>query len=319
MTTEETQAQYELLSGQSLFTGVSLDAVEGFFEAMVEQSFAPQTMIIEPKHRNHHLYLILEGAVRVYFRGEDEEPYHTLGPGECFGEMSLMDEGQVSASVVAVGTCKCLLIHEDVLWAMVDTSHGISRNLLKILSRRLRVDNEIIVSNREQLKRWEYYSLADSLTGMNNRRWVEETLPLIVKRAQMDNKPLTVMFVDVDQFRLFNEKYGHLAGDHALRSVSQSLRISLRTTDLMARFGGEEFLIFLNDTRLEQGVEIANRLRDTAAKTPVTDELPPIKVSVGLSELEEGDEGLDLLSRAEQAMYVAKQSGRNCVKTLVSH
>lgn len=125
-----------------------------------------------------------------------------------------------------------------------------------------------------------------------------------------------MVIVDVDYFKRFNDRYGHLAGDEALCFVAQSLRGHFRPSDLIARYGGDEFVVLLPDTQFEAAQQTADRVRRAIEDgDPLGDHGPPFKVtaSMGVSEMQAGDTLESLLKRADAALYQAKLSGRNRV------
>jgi diguanylate cyclase (GGDEF)-like protein/PAS domain S-box-containing protein len=143
----------------------------------------------------------------------------------------------------------------------------------------------------------------DSLTGLPNRRCLEEQLPRELARARRSRSPLCVAIVDIDHFKAYNDTHGHLAGDEVLRECARAWDSSLRAEDTIVRFGGEEFLVLLPDTEPEQAVEIVERLR---MATPMDQ-----TCSAGLA-CWDFVEGIDeLLGRADKALYMAKAGGRN--------
>jgi len=309
---------HQNLKLQRLFEGVSLDAVECYFENFTEQTAPAGTVILAKGQKNHSLYLLLEGAVTLHLDDPNHPALYKLGVGECFGEMSLIEQGNTSAYVVAATDCRYLALDQEALWSMVDVSHGVARNLLLILSRRLRNDNVTISANQNQLRCWENFALSDALTGLNNRRWLDDTIDRVVHRTHQDGAPMSLTMLDVDHFKAFNDKWGHPAGDQALRCLAQVIRTQIRPTDLAARYGGEEFVVLLPNTDIEEAHAIAERLRHAIAYTPCGKEgmkdLPPITVSMGVSTLPpgEGDSSL-LIANADEALYKAKRAGRNCV------
>ncbi|AZF46299.1 sensor domain-containing diguanylate cyclase [Pseudomonas sp. R2-7-07] len=155
----------------------------------------------------------------------------------------------------------------------------------------------------------------DALTGLANRRTLDERLRLEWDRAQRSTEPLTVLMIDVDHFKAFNDRHGHQGGDDALRTVAQVIDSSIRRpADLAARYGGEEFAVVLPDTDAKGAWVIAEHIRNGVEHLPrpAWDE-QPITVSIGMSTWEKRS-GLsleDLLLRADQALYEAKHSGRN--------
>ncbi len=143
----------------------------------------------------------------------------------------------------------------------------------------------------------------DALTGLPNRRALEEQLPQEMVRARRSLSPLSVAILDIDHFKIYNDTHGHLAGDEVLRACAKAWDSVLRGGDTIVRFGGEEFLVLLPETDPEQATEIVERLRGT---TPMGQ-----ACSAGLA-LWDGSESIDdLLRRADEALYLAKASGRN--------
>jgi diguanylate cyclase (GGDEF)-like protein len=156
-------------------------------------------------------------------------------------------------------------------------------------------------------------SLTDPLTGVGNRRRLEQALPIEIKRAERTGQKLCAFAADLDHFKRVNDAYGHEAGDKALAAFGDCLRRHTRATDVVVRSGGEEFIVLMPHTELDQAVMVADRFRASLSVTRI-DPLPhPITVSVGVAEWARGEEGSQLLRRADQALYQAKKLGRNKV------
>jgi diguanylate cyclase (GGDEF)-like protein len=157
----------------------------------------------------------------------------------------------------------------------------------------------------------------DSLTGLANRRCLDVTLRREWARGVRNHKPLSVLMIDVDHFKAFNERHGHQGGDEALRNVAAAIRQSIhRPADLAARYGGEEFLVMLAETDLSGALIIAESIRHAVERqAPYADDKHPVTVSIGVgSQLASADDALeDLLSAADAALYQAKHKGRNQV------
>ncbi|HEV2728061.1 MAG TPA: sensor domain-containing diguanylate cyclase, partial [Solirubrobacterales bacterium] len=161
-----------------------------------------------------------------------------------------------------------------------------------------------IEAEREQLLgQVQEMARHDSLTGLPNRRALEEQLPQAMARARRCRSPLSVAILDIDHFKDYNDSHGHLAGDEVLRACARAWDSSLRAEDTIVRFGGEEFLVLLPDTEPEQAAEIIERLR---MKTPMDQ-----TCSAGLATWDYAESIDDLLRRADEALYLAKASGRN--------
>jgi two-component system, cell cycle response regulator len=160
-------------------------------------------------------------------------------------------------------------------------------------------------------------SNADPLTGAFNRRFFDDYLHNELARATRYGSALAVAMVDVDYFKQFNDRFGHAAGDEALRQVSAVLERAVRRSDLVARYGGEEFVIILRESTAAQAMERLERIRQSiAAETLIPDQLEPtrVTVSIGVASLPaDGRSAADLLAAADRRLFSAKNAGRNQV------
>ncbi len=181
----------------------------------------------------------------------------------------------------------------------------------------------LCMENAVQRERLRLHSLTDVLTGLPNRRHLEERLQQEVARAMREERPLSGLFVDADHFKAINDRYGHPAGDQALRLLAECIRSELRTSDLAARYGGEEFTLILPGTTIADARAIGERIRRRVADAELAladGQLLRLTISLGASTLEppfSGDDpavmGSRLLRQADQALYRAKARGRNRV------
>ena len=157
----------------------------------------------------------------------------------------------------------------------------------------------------------------DSLTGLYNRYYFNTKAKEFYNLATTSDTPLSLIMIDLDYFKQVNDNYGHLVGDELLKQVSLRLKKSIRGDDILARFGGEEFIFLLPNTNLNQAYIIAERIRQNIEATPykIQLEINPLinTISLGVSTLKKGDTIEDLINRADKALYVAKQQGRNKV------
>jgi diguanylate cyclase (GGDEF)-like protein/PAS domain S-box-containing protein len=156
----------------------------------------------------------------------------------------------------------------------------------------------------------------DALTGVFNRRHVEDVLGKEIERAERHARPLAVAILDVDHFKLVNDAHGHQTGDEVLRAISERCRTTLRTNDVLGRYGGEEFVIVFPETKLDDAGAVAERLRAAVAERPIQigGDALCVTVSIGLAAYAPGQEKDKLLQRADAALYAAKQDGRNLVR-----
>jgi diguanylate cyclase (GGDEF)-like protein len=169
---------------------------------------------------------------------------------------------------------------------------------------------------RNALEEVERLAITDSLTGLFNHRHLFELAGREFQRARRYQLPLSVMMVDIDEFKRVNDTYGHAAGDQVLQGVAECCRKELREVDVIGRYGGDEFVALLPETGLSAACQVAERLRKSIAERTLDTKAGRITVTVSLGVAVLDDEHLtpeSLLDRADQALYVAKQNGRNRV------
>jgi diguanylate cyclase (GGDEF)-like protein len=166
---------------------------------------------------------------------------------------------------------------------------------------------------RDKAGEYAQLSITDPLTGLLNRRYIEERLTEEINRSERTGDPVSFMMLDVDEFKSYNDRYGHPAGDEALKLIGQILRDNLRGADVAARYGGEEFSVLLPETSQEEAEFIAERIRRHVEETKF--ERRKVTVSIGIATLGGNVKMIrELISAADSAMYEAKRDGRNNVK-----
>ncbi len=155
----------------------------------------------------------------------------------------------------------------------------------------------------------------DPLTGINNRTSLDSTLKREVELAHRNSTPLSLIVADIDHFKAVNDQYGHSVGDCVLKEFSQLISDKLRSTDIIFRFGGEEFVILLTGTNSEDAYLVADRIRQSVEEHVFkSDDLElPITASFGTASLNFTDNTDSLFNKADAAMYASKESGRNKV------
>ncbi|MDM7461620.1 MAG: GGDEF domain-containing protein [bacterium] len=155
-------------------------------------------------------------------------------------------------------------------------------------------------------------AITDGLTGLHNHRAFQDYLEEQFQTAMHKKQPLSLILMDVDHFKQYNDTYGHQAGDEVLRRVAQILKQSVRDGDFVARYGGEEFAVVLPRTDAENAVQVAERLREAIASAEWT--LRPITGSFGVASIRPDMETRrEIIESADQALYEAKRGGRNRV------
>jgi diguanylate cyclase (GGDEF)-like protein len=251
----------------------------------------------------------------VHLGSKENTPVAVVSRGESVGELRLIDNAPPSAFVVAREPCRVLAVGPEAFWGLINASHEFTVNLLGLLSRRLRGNNDTVNESRRLQDEYKRHAAVDGLTGLFNRRRLDEVLPRYTARAHFENNPLTLVMVDVDHFKSFNDTFGHVAGDRVLYEVARILRERCRPSDFVARFGGEEFTVVLPGALLDDALVVADRLRNFIATHTIRlesgVELPAVTASFGLAQLLPGETAGAALTRADEALYEAKRSGRN--------
>jgi diguanylate cyclase (GGDEF)-like protein len=300
----------------------SLDALRGVSDETLEQlivrasfsTLAPGAALLRRGEPNSRMYVVVSGELRVDLDAPDGAPLARIGTGETVGEMSLLGRQPATATVVAEKPTRLLAIDEASFYWLIHVSHGFAVSLLTRLAARLSSNNEAVQANIALRQQFEHAALHDALTGVHSRRWLHDALPRLVQRHVFATEALSIAILDVDHFKRVNDTYGHPAGDAVLVSVGRVLRDKLRPTDLVARMGGEEFVLVFPQTELWGGIRAAERLRIAIAAEPMRfngADLPNITVSLGVTALGQTTDAQQLLAEADQALYRAKQSGRN--------
>lgn len=311
------KASAEALAEFSILKGVTLAAREDLIERAEVRSISPGEFLIRQGAANSTMYLLLSGSLSVYLDDLEGEALTTIDAGQTVGEMSILDGQRASASVVADSSCTLLVVDERVFWHLIEGSHAFSVQLLSLLAHRLRANNETVGVSAKERAEFERASLFDSLTGLHNRRWLDQTLERMTGRHRRDCAPFSIAVIDVDHFKRFNDEHGHEAGDLVLKVVAEGLLGSVRPTDLVARFGGEEFIVLFPQTSAQLAEIACERVRKVIAEQSYTMpdgiELPRVTISIGVAQLGSEQSEAELLRAADQAMYTAKAQGRDRV------
>jgi len=178
------------------------------------------------------------------------------------------------------------------------------------------VFNDMVARLRQGREELERLSRTDGLTELPNRRHLMETIEREIRRAQRSERPFTLLMIDVDHFKQFNDAFGHLAGDDVLKRLAGVLTGAMRTVDYAGRFGGEEFTVLLPETPLDGAGEVAERIRARMAEQTFGDGRPAVTLSIGMGECPTDGESVDtIIECADAALYYAKETGRNRVVT----
>ncbi|WP_374595077.1 GGDEF domain-containing protein [Aquabacterium sp.] len=266
-----------------------------------------QAYMLTGPTRGNVLMLLALSLVFMSFR---------LGPRQIVG---------VSAfAVMAMGGAMAVLNHHDPLRypASTQLAHfGLTLSCLITMGLVAKSVSDLrlrLISQRRELRqtleRVQSLATHDMLTGLANRAHMQELLDTEVQRGQRGGAPFCVALLDLDFFKIVNDAHGHRVGDDVLRGFAAAAQTQLRTIDTLARWGGEEFVLLLPQTRLEDALLGLDRLRRHVAEQRLAPAVPDLAVtfSCGLAQWAQGESPDRLVERADQALYAAKHKGRNC-------
>jgi diguanylate cyclase (GGDEF)-like protein len=309
-----TASDREALANSRLFRGVDIELVDHLLqECTLRDLGAGEVLLARGEAPSEDIFVVMRGRVSVHL-ADAESPSHTvIDAGECVGEMSAIDGEPISATVMALDAARLLAIPEPIVWSLVNTSHAVARNLLYILSRRMRHGNAVIVFGLDRQRELERAAATDGLTGLHNRRWMNEAFARQLDRCARDALPSSLLLIDVDTLKTYNDQAGHFAGDLLICAVADVLARHIRPGDLLARFGGDEFCLLLPGTPSSNALNTAERLRTAVDAEVVLKIAVQATISCGVSSGPPGVQLEELFRIADEALYRAKSKGRNTV------
>ena len=199
---------------------------------------------------------------------------------------------------------------------VTDTQAMLTQN--QKLESELSKSSHVMEQMQRDLENIRREALTDGLTGLSNRKAFDAEIKRVMSDATANNSPFTLIMIDIDYFKTFNDNYGHQVGDQVLRLVAKTLTDGVKGRDIACRYGGEEFAIILPDTGMQAGIAVGNSLRKAVATKDVInrasgEKLARITISAGVAEFTPGEKISDLIERADAALYTAKHNGRNQV------
>lgn len=267
------------------------------------------------------VYIVLRGALgnTIIDHAPDDRARQTrtekILPGESIGELSVLDDAAHTHTLTALEETDLLVIEPRTLWRLIDEAEGVARNLLRQLSFRLRAANAQLRSREKVGEFYRQLSMVDGLTGLHNRAWFNDRLSTLIDEAHATQRPLSLIMIDLDHFKNFNDNHGHLAGDQALRTAARVLSAALRPSDFAVRYGGEELLVILPGSSQAGARMVAQRLCERMREAVVFDDMrvpmPHMTASFGVATLMPHQDGNALIAIADAALYRAKEAGRN--------
>lgn len=223
----------------------------------------------------------------------------------------------LSASIDKLKTKKSPGDIRGLLEEIIGETQKMSESGMRLYEQ-LRATEQELETVREQVKRAESEALTDPLTQLSNRLALDRSLAAHCDEAKRGGGKLSVLKIDVDHFKQFNDTHGQPVGDEVLRYVARVIRMMVRGEDVVARYGGEEFSVVLPNTALEGAMKVAGNIRERIARTPLKrkqsgESIGRVSVSIGVVEYRADESPTHLISRADAALYMAKHQGCNRV------
>jgi len=312
------------LSTVGVFSLLAPEEVEHVGEHLSSVELAEGQLLFNEGDQGNDLYIVADGAAAVSIRLPDGGTHEIarFSPGDFFGEMSIFDDAPRSASCRALAKSTLYSLSRSAFTDVIAQHPHIALKLmyrmLNITTQRLRGTSEFVsemVLWGESARR---RAVTDELTGVYNRRFLEDSLGTYFAEAGEKGEPLCLVMVDLDRFREINELYGHAVGDETIKSSARVFRSLLRETDVIARYGGDEFVIILPKTDPVQGTRLMNAVCAEVARIPLLKEMKgaitTVTSSMGVAGFPLHASDLSgLRAAADAALYRAKEEGRNRV------
>ncbi|MCF8032049.1 MAG: diguanylate cyclase [Desulfarculaceae bacterium] len=296
------------------------------------QGLPAAVMVIDDQHRVVHWNRAMEGltgvpAEKMVGTNNQWQPFY-LEPQPVLADLILDAEpGKIMQRYAGLDLKRSSLAEGGVEGESFFATLGADGRHLYFLAAPIRdaagkithaVETLVDLSDKVRLEReLRRLSVTDSLTGLYNQRFFYATLRREIEAAARYGQPLSLLMADIDFFKAYNDRFGHLAGDKALRQFAETLGSCVRAMDLCCRYGGEEFAVLLPHATMNEALMVAERVRSGVSQTPFAPEDSGLEVqltvSLGAATLGPGEQEEDLVRRADGALYAAKQAGRDSV------
>jgi len=302
-----------ILKGLKTGTGISKAAIYIKEESSNSLKGACSIGFNEKKISESNIFLTLEEELDLL--KSSSFPKDELGGGaQPHGRLIQFLETEIDLKSVSVLP---LEIRDNLIGLLVyeKPSSLLQQEILVIFSRQA----ALTIENAKLFAKVEEMALRDTLTGLYNRRYFQQILDYEMNRAKRYRQPLSIVFLDIDHFKEINDTFGHSIGDQFLKQITQKLQSLFRTTDLLARYAGDEFIAILPATPNDGAMILAQRIQKVLSEYQVMVRGRTLQVSVSIGvdtyESTEGIGAITLIDHADKAMYEAKNQGRNCVKS----
>jgi diguanylate cyclase (GGDEF)-like protein len=312
------------LSTVGVFSLLAPEEIERVAEHLSAVELAEGQVLFYEGDQGNDLYILADGAAGVSIRLPDggTREIARFSAGDFFGEMSIFDDAPRSANIHALAKSTLYSLSRsaftDVIAQHPEIALKLMYRMLNITTQRLRGTSEFVSEMVQWGESARRRAVTDELTGVYNRRFLEDSLGTYVAEAGEKGQPLCFVMVDLDRFRDINELYGQAVGDESIKSSARVFRSLLRERDVIARYGGDEFVIILPNTDPVQGTRLMNAFCAEVARIPLLKDmkgpLTTVTSSMGVAGFPLHAADLSgLRAAADAALYRAKEEGRNRV------
>jgi diguanylate cyclase (GGDEF)-like protein len=319
------KASREFLKGVNIFADLGEEEVEGLVAALHPRELASGEVLFREGDPGGEMYVVEDGSLGISVTVPDGALLEiaAFSRGDFFGEMSIFEREPRSATCTAKIPCRLLSLHErDLSLLMAASPASAAKRMWRMLAvtrRRLEDTGEFLTDMVQWGEEARRRAITDPLTGLYNRRYLEEALEEQVNKAREGGRPLSLAMIDLDRFREINEGYSQEMGDRVIVAAAEVFRASLRPTDAAARYGGDEFTFLLPDTDARTAREVLERVRRGVEALTLLEGLggpvTRLTTSQGLACFpEHGADARTLRDAADTALYKAKELGRNRVE-----
>jgi diguanylate cyclase (GGDEF)-like protein len=308
--------ELDVLARSRLFAGVSRQQLRERLRTNGEVNLRAGAPLLEIGQRHAAIHLLISGRLAIYLEDEARIPIAHVEPGECIGEISLIDDEASSALVVAVQASRLLVTTPAHLRHLMQDEHRVALNLIEILADRIRNNNAVVLESYRHPPRLGMITDVDPVTGLHNRRWFNDMFLRQIDRCAREGRPACLAMIDIDRLRAVNETFGHQAGDLVLAQLARTMQKQFRPGDLLARHGGDEFAVLLPGARMQSAMAALERLRLAVQKTQTSvaqRTTVKVRMSAGICAWRDGWSLEDLVQHAGEALCRAKTGGGNCV------
>ena len=271
---------------------------------------AAEQILLTPGQQNDSIYIVLSGRLRAQLNADDAKPLALFDVGECVGEMSMFDDNQVSAYVIAATECELLAIKHADAWSVINRSLQASRNPLALLSNRIRATNRTVAEWQEDAQIHGVFNYVSPVTGIYNRHWLSKNIGRLIQRHTRNQQPCAAILLKVDNFGQIDAGFGRRGSEQTQRSIAEAIQQCLRPNDVEAHIEADQFAIFLPQTGTDSAHVVADRLLGEIDQmvigTPGGDALPPVALSIGIGQPQPDDTLDSLIARTLPAMRRAQ-------------